>query len=400
VLAKRETDVLIVGAGPVGLFTALSLVEQGVSVAILDKHWRTHSHSYALALHPDSLRLLDDLGLAQELIEHGHVVQRVGVYEGTDHRIDVELSKLTSKFPYVVVVPQSSLEWALEARLQKRGVNVLWNHEVTDFHVTGDCVTANVTRFEKQSLGYPVARTEWVVAAESQMTASQIVGADGYHSRVRRQLDIECPTFGETQLFSVTEFSARVNVAREARVVIDSNSTSVLWPLMEGRFRWSFQIDDLSQHAPTVERLTELARERAPWFAAEAPSIVWSSTVRFERRQATQFARPNVWLAGDAAHLTGPVGVQSMNVGLREGGDVARRITEILRGGESRRSIDGYNSERAREWGLLLGREGELTSSRDADDWLSTHRHEILSCMPASGRDLEQLLDQIGLKFT
>jgi 2-polyprenyl-6-methoxyphenol hydroxylase-like FAD-dependent oxidoreductase len=170
--------------------------------------------------------------------------------------------------------------------------------------------------------------------------------------------------------------------------------------MRDDRYRWTFQIEGPSRHSPTIERLNELARERAPWFTAEASRIVWSSTVRFEHRLATSFAKPNVWLAGDAAHLTGPVGVQSMNVGMREAQDVARRITGILRGADSQESVDSYNADRQREWGLLLGREGDLTYPQDADDWLSRHRHEILSCLPASGHDLEQLLAQIGLKLT
>jgi 2-polyprenyl-6-methoxyphenol hydroxylase-like FAD-dependent oxidoreductase len=399
-VGKRETDVLIVGAGPVGLFTALWLVERGASVTILDKHWRTHSHSYALALHPDTLRLLDELGLAQELIDHGHVVQEIGFYERAGHKIDVNLSKLKSKFPYAIVVPQSSLEWALESRLQQRGVDVLWNHEVTDFRDAGDHLTADVTRYEKQSLGYPIARTEWVADKHLQIMASHIVGADGYHSRVRKQIDVDCPTFGKAQFFSIIEFSASKDLGRDPRVVIDESSTNVLWPMRDDRYRWTFQIEGPSRHSPTIERLNELARERAPWFTAEASRIVWSSTVRFEHRLATSFAKPNVWLAGDAAHLTGPVGVQSMNVGMREAQDVARRITGILRGADSQESVDSYNADRQREWGLLLGREGDLTYPQDADDWLSRHRHEILSCLPASGHDLEQLLEQIGLKLT
>jgi 2-polyprenyl-6-methoxyphenol hydroxylase-like FAD-dependent oxidoreductase len=400
VFAKRETDVLIVGAGPVGLFTALSLVEQGVKVTVLDKHWRTHVHSYALALHPDSLRLLDELGLAQELIDKGQVVRKLGFYEGADHEFDVDLSKLKSKFPYVIVVPQSSLEWALESRLQQRGVNVLWNHELTELRDAGDQMTAEVTRYDKQSLGYPIARMEWVASEQFQIKAAHVVGADGYHSRVRRQLEIDCPAFGEAQYFTVMEFSARINVAPEPRVVIDESSTNVLWPMMEGRHRWTFQIDGPAQHSPGIERLTELASARAPWFAAEAPSIEWSSIVRFEHRMATCFARSKAWLAGDAGHLTGPVGVQSMNVGLREGRDVAMRVAEILRGGDSRALAGSYDAERRKEWGRLLGREGELSCSQETSPWLSKHRQTILSCLPASGHDLEQLLDQAGLRLT
>ena len=67
---KRDCQVLVTGAGPVGLFAALSLAERGIDVQIIDKEWRGSSHSYALALHPEALRLLDALGAAKELIDH------------------------------------------------------------------------------------------------------------------------------------------------------------------------------------------------------------------------------------------------------------------------------------------------------------------------------------------
>lgn len=395
---KRKTDVLVVGAGPVGLFAALSLVEQGVEVAIVDKHWRTHSHSYALAIHPGSLRLLDESALAQELIDNGHEIRTIAFYRGAERAFEVDLSEPKGGIPHLIVVPQSSLEWALERRLRQRGAEVLWNHEVTAFGVAGGRVVADVTRYDKQSLGYPVARMEWVAAEQLQFESAQLVGADGYHSRVRKQIGVDCAAFGSAQLFSVMEFTARSGLAREARVVVDDRHTSVLWPLAEDRYRWTFQIDEPSQHSPTLERMFELTRVRAPWFTADASGIVWSSIVRFERRQAMSFAKPNVWLAGDAAHLTGPIGVQSMNVGLREARDVARRIAEILRGGDAQKLMESYDADRSREWGRLLGQEGRLESAQGADDWLVRHRQEILSCLPASGDDLDRMLRGIGLR--
>jgi hypothetical protein len=89
-----------------------------------------------------------------------------------------------------------------------------------------------------------------------------------------------------------------------------------------------------------------------------------------------------------------------MNVGLREGRDVAMRVAEILRGGDSRALAGSYDAERRKEWGRLLGREGELSCSQETSPWLSKHRQTILSCLPASGHDLEQLLDQAGLRLT
>ena len=55
---KRHSEILVVGAGPVGLYTALLLAEQGLDVEIVDGQWSTAARSYALALHPRSLELL------------------------------------------------------------------------------------------------------------------------------------------------------------------------------------------------------------------------------------------------------------------------------------------------------------------------------------------------------
>ncbi len=80
-MLKRKTDVLVVGGGPVGLFTALQLAEKGVEVQVLEEQWRAASRSYALALHPASLSLLGELGIAEALVDRGNRVESVGFYE-------------------------------------------------------------------------------------------------------------------------------------------------------------------------------------------------------------------------------------------------------------------------------------------------------------------------------
>ena len=66
---RANPEVLVVGAGPVGLFAALALAKQGIQVAIVDREWRPGAHSYALALHPHSLSLLQELGIQESVLE-------------------------------------------------------------------------------------------------------------------------------------------------------------------------------------------------------------------------------------------------------------------------------------------------------------------------------------------
>ena len=78
----RDPEVLVVGAGPVGLVAAVFLQQYGVRVEIVDMHQRTTQHSYALAIHPRTLRLLDEAGLAEGLIGAGRKQTRIAYYDG------------------------------------------------------------------------------------------------------------------------------------------------------------------------------------------------------------------------------------------------------------------------------------------------------------------------------
>ena len=86
---RKKPEVLVVGAGPVGLFTALSLARRGVPVQIVDKEWRTAAHAYALALHAGSLRLLKDLGLLDAVLEQAYPVRSIGLYDGAERRAEL-----------------------------------------------------------------------------------------------------------------------------------------------------------------------------------------------------------------------------------------------------------------------------------------------------------------------
>jgi len=396
-MVKRETDVLVIGGGPVGLFAALSLVERGLDVQILDKDWRGAAHSYALALHPRSLRLLDEYGLAEPLLEAGHKVERVGFYKGAERVGELDVTTLAGRFPFVLVVPQNVLEHTIEERLQQRKVKVAWNHQAMSLEQDGQGVVAKIGRMEKYSTGYPIAHTEWLMAKEYETRASYLIGADGYHSFVRKSLGADYEHVGPAEHFSVFECHLPIDFADEVRVILDDSGTNVVWPLDERRGRFSFQTDAKLPAEPTIEAVQELIRTRAPWFAPALEEIGWHTNVLFERRLAQSFGSLRIWLAGDAAHATGPVGGQSMNVGLREAYDLAECCSSALNRGASPDVFREYAKQRRDEWSRLLGLSGTLQATGTAQEWARSMASRILPCVPASGDELEQLLGQIGL---
>ena len=393
----RDPDVLVVGAGPVGLVAAVFLHQYGVRVEIIDMHQRTTQHSYALAIHPRTLRILDQAELSEGLISAGRKLTQVAYYEGRERRAEIDYSALESKHPYLLVTRQSMLERAAEEALRRQKLKVLWGHRLQSLNTDGGSIRAEVAKLDQVATGYPVARSEWVVARSETIRPNYVIGADGYDSAVRRMSGIEMTEHGDAQVFSVYEIEATGELPRDVRVILDRDLTSVYWPLEEGRCRWGFQIKSASEHAATMARLEELIAARAPWWTAQATQIYWSTLGLFESRLARRFGHGGVWLAGDAAHLAAPVGVHSMNSGLVEAHELATRIMRILREKAAASLLEEFASGTHATWQGLLGAAGDVRALPGADPWVQENRARIVACVPATGDDLESLVRQIGL---
>jgi 2-polyprenyl-6-methoxyphenol hydroxylase-like FAD-dependent oxidoreductase len=123
----------------------------------------------------------------------------------------------------------------------------------------------------------------------------------------------------------------------------------------------------------------------------------WAVDIQFQHLLARQFGRDRCWLAGDAAHQTGPAAIQSMNVGLLEAEDLAGILSRILRSGASADLLQGYHRAHHDEWLHLLGAKGAPKPGPGTSPWISENCGRILSAIPASGQDLAALLAQLGL---
>ena len=395
-LRHPTPEVLVVGAGPVGLVAALFLRRHGVRVDVVDMHQRTTQHSYALAIHPRTLRILDEAGLAASLIGAGRKLTTVAYYDGRERRAEVDYSALKSDHPYLLVLRQSLLERAAEEALRQNKHDVLWGHRLQSLEAGAVPPRAEVAQLEQVATGYPVARSEWVVARTETIEPAYVIGADGYDSAVRRMAGIEMEELGTGQIFSIYEVEASGELPGEVRVMLDRDATSVYWPLEQGRCRWGFQIQDASGHEASMERLAQLMAARAPWCTARPTGIYWSTMGLFESRVARTFGKGGVWLAGDAAHQAPPVSVQSMNSGVVEARELATRMAGTLRSGGSAAGLEEFASATRGAWQRLLGGR-DVRALPGADPWVRDARARIAATIPASGEELESLLHQIGL---
>ena len=417
---EHESEVLVVGAGPVGMMTELNLADAGIRVQIIDTEPGIAAHSYACALHPASFQLLNNAGLGEEILGNGRRIDRIAFYEGESRRTEIWLEDIAPSFPFLVVLPQSTLEGVLQQLLYaKHGVAINWNHRLSDLESGRGEVVATVERLAQSGKGYAVPDLDWEVDKRLRVRAPFVLGADGSDSWIRHRLGIDSEHGGPADCFSIYEFEYDGELDNEARVVLDGNTTSVFWPLPNRRCRWTLQVTDAdtasdgshikersdilvvdaATEKQVCQRVQQAIQERAPWFQTKVRAVAWSAAVQFEHRVVLQFGEGRCWLLGDAAHQTGPIGMQSMNAGLAEAKMLAEVLTGILRENKPVSLLSRYNAHYRTLWKQALGIDDVFSSRIDAPSWVKNRGGNLLSCIPAFGEELFSVAQRVGLDF-
>ncbi len=412
-LFRHEPEVLVVGAGPVGLMTALMLAERGIPVTVIDEEQSTDTHNYALTLHPSSLRLLDDLGLANDLIRRGVRLDRVGLYGEGELRATMRLDWLRAEFPFLLVLPRLALETLLEKRLRQKKAEVLWSHRLASLTQNGEEVRCKIEKLGTDSVGYSVQDTARVVVKEVELAPKFVIGADGFHSSVRRRLDLGMERVGPPQGYAPTEFLTDAQLGPELRVMLDETA-ALMFPIPGGGARFTSELrgDDIPSAdasdvpigtrmhpAQSREEFVRSLRAHAPWYDGKFTEVIWGARVRFEPMIARRFGVGRCWIVGDAAHVTGPVGVHSLNEGLDEAHQLASRIARVLRSGGSPSLLEDYDAERRANWKQLLGLSPGLELGPHTDPWIAAHLPRLLPCVPATGAERAALIRQLGVEL-
>ncbi|CAA6677056.1 MULTISPECIES: NAD(P)/FAD-dependent oxidoreductase [unclassified Lentimonas] len=409
----KRTDIVVLGAGPVGLTAAHALANKKLDYVLLDREQRTNTHSYALALHPETLEILDSLGLADPVLERSLHLPKIRIYEDDKEKAVLDYSMLPLKYPFLTVISQGELEHILVDSLRKKP---LWNHRVRFIENSDNALNVSVDRLMEGMTGYAVAHIDMQIDKILDYEANYLIGADGHESAARRIAGIDFPEVTPSADYAVFEFKTDAELPNEMRIIIQDKMTHVFWPLPNGHCRWSFQVN--SGEAPDHslnkdhnllqfgdhghaqldrEHLDQFLADNAPWFKGSIEELNWRMLVKFEHRLANAFGKDRIWLAGDSAHMTPQAGILSMNVGMREAIDLAEILGDHHNDAQRQAALAQYNQNRLAEWEHLLDLDHHISAVDKTARWALGHRSSLIGNIPASGETLTELLAQLHL---
>ncbi|MGW5253530.1 FAD-dependent monooxygenase [Streptomyces sp. NPDC004012] len=322
-------DVLVVGAGPTGLLLAGDLASYGVDVTVLERRDHESNLSRAFSLHARTMEQLDARGLADELLRIGTPVRSLHPFG----RISIDFSRLRTRFPFMLIIPQWQVERLLLRRAEKAGATIRRGARATGIRQDPDGVYVDVSGPD---------------GATATLRARYVVGTDGVRSTVRQSLDMPFP--GKSAVSSV--MLADVLLEREPDEVLNFASNehgfTFFAPFGDGWYRviaWDRQ-RQLPDDAPVaLEEVRDVTRRTIGDDLGMHDSR-WLSRFHSDERQVSRYRQGRVFLAGDAAHVHSPAGGMGMNTGMQDAANLGWKLAAVLHGWAGDSLLDSYHTER------------------------------------------------------
>ncbi len=380
--------VLIVGAGPIGLTTALELRRRGVACRVVDKLTEAPQYAKAVGVQPRTLELWEAAGVLPAVLDAALPMRGQYVYRNGDRVAAMDIVLPPDMSYGFAALPQYETERLLREALARHGVVAERGVELVSFTQDHDGVAAEL-------VGPGGAET---------VRARYLVGADGAHSTVRKALGLsfEGGAFAEEYMLGDVEvdwslppgYGVRATREEDGKIV----DLLVCIPLPgRGRYRMSMLVPpELSSAAPAAGEIAHgFESGRAPQLHhiqavldrlspehTVARNLRWSSVFRISHRIAGAYSSGRVFIAGDAAHIHPPTGAQGMNTGIQDAVNLAWKLAAAVGGTAAPGLLDSYDAERRPIGEEVVGRtvQAAATGVRfdTADPFLAVRREAQL----------------------
>lgn len=336
----EDPDVLIVGGGPVGIVLASELLQQGVSIRVIDRIPfvdEDDPHSKGILVWPRSLELLRRIGVSRRMVEAGHSSGRVGYF--SDGRLlgSARLDKHPdTPYPFVLTLPQRETERVLWARFAELGGAIERGVELVDLD------NADEGGDER-----PAARLRHADGTLETVRPTYLVGADGPGSTVRTLLGIGFDGEPIDVTYAIGDTAITGDAPAYTGYYYCREGVVALVPLRGGVYRVAANIPHRTEEEgdPPAALLEEVIRRRAR-IDIRVGEPLWTRSFRPRLGIASAFRAGRCFLAGDSAHAISPAGGQGMNLGLQDAANLAWKLAGVVNGRLDPSILDTYEPER------------------------------------------------------
>ena len=357
------TPVFIIGAGPVGLCLAAALVKRGVNVEIFEALPEPNPQARAMTFHPPTLEIFERLGILESALAKGEIVNELQYWKRNPQELvaafSLDMLADFTPYPYRLHLPQHEVVTLLAQIIENSGFGKIhFNHRLQLFENHGDSIEAT---FITPDGGVT-------------KTCRYLCATDGGRSFVRRHLRIpfEGATLADRFLIADSDADLERYLPQAGKVMfIFDPDEWVIAQRFRNRTRFTFRLR-LEEDAE-MERTPRLVYKRVERFIPSISHNIKNIRVyAVQQRVAHRFREGRIALAGDAAHVTNPVGGTGLNAGIHDTALLARTLYDVLNGHPDT-LLDTYDEQRRQ---IALNFVNPIAED-DYADMAATSHHEM-----------------------
>jgi 2-polyprenyl-6-methoxyphenol hydroxylase-like FAD-dependent oxidoreductase len=386
---NQNPDVVVVGAGPVGLVAGCELACRGVGVRVIDKLAQPTDQSRAIAVHARSLDILDRMGIIDELLGTGVKAIAMQMPAGGRELFRVPFGEVDSAFPFTLTTAQTETERVLGEHLESLGVTVDRGAELIALSQGDDGVHLTLQKD----------------GSTEQVSASWVIGADGAHSTVRKMVGTKLAGSFVGERFLLGDVDAEHSLDRDSmHTFFAPDGPVIVLAMRDGRMRFLAEVHDAPgtpmNMNPTQDELQAILDKRIGGIRVVRSHWLTSFEIHHARVPAYRWGR--VFLAGDAAHIHSPAGGQGMNTGMQDAFNLTWKLAAVINGDAVDTLLDSYEAERAPVADSVITFTNRLTKAGTLSGAPRRIRDVVvrmLSRIPAARRVMAETAEEVNVAY-